>query len=148
MRWWIFRGVTLAAMAALATVGVVGPATAASKAPVNLGEKVNSHGSKDVSGQKKAALDVELDNYYFGPTFIKAKAGQKIKIEAENEGNTLHTFTSSKLKVDKQIQPGKKATFTITVPSSGAVFEFHCDLHLSQGMAGGVYTKVGGSASN
>src|SRR5262245_20571512 len=127
MRWWILRGVGLAAMAALATVGVVGTATAASKAPVSLGEKVNNKGSKDVSGQKKAKLDVELDDFYFEPTFIKAKAGQKIKIEAENEGTMLHTFTSSKLNVDKQIQPGKKASFTLTVPSSGAVFEFHCD---------------------
>jgi plastocyanin len=148
MRWWIFRGVGLAAIVALATVGVVGSATAASKAPVNLGEKVNNKGIKDVSAQKKAQLDVELDDFYFEPTFIKAKAGQKITIEAENEGSVLHTFTSTKLKVDKQLQAGKKATFTVTVPKSGAVFEFHCDLHVSQGMAGGVYTKVGGTASS
>jgi hypothetical protein len=28
------------------------------------------------------------------------------------------------------------------------VFEFHCDLHVAQGMAGGVYTKAGGSAGS
>jgi len=146
MRWWISRAVGVAAMVALATAGVIGSATAASKAPVNLGEKVNNHGSKDVSGDKKAKLEVELDDFYFGPTFIKAKAGQKITITAKNEGSMPHTFTSDKLKVNKELQPDKSAKFTVTVPSSGAVFEFHCDFHVSQGMAGGVYTKVGGTA--
>ena len=147
MRWWIFRVVGLGAMAALATIGVVGTATAASKAPINLGEKVNSHGSKDVSGQKNAKVEVELDDYYFGPTFIKAKAGQKITVTAKNEGSMTHTFTSDQLRVDKEIQPDKSAKFTVTVPSSGAAFEFHCDFHVSQGMAGGVYTKAGATAT-
>ena len=38
---------------------------------------VNSHGSKDLSSKgSSASIDVEADDYYFSPTFIKAAAGQ------------------------------------------------------------------------
>jgi plastocyanin len=100
-----------------------------------------------VSGQSKAKLEVELDDeFYFKPTFIKAKAGQKITITAKNEGGADHTFSSDTLKVDKEVAPGKSKTFTVTVPSSGAVFQFHCDFHEALGMVGGVFTKAGASA--
>ena len=91
-----------------------------------LGQKVNIKGTKDVSSKSSATIEEELDDKYFDPTFIKAKAGEKITFEVENEGNLPHTFTSDELSVDKQVKPGKSAKFTVTVPSDGAVFQFHC----------------------
>jgi plastocyanin len=138
-------GIVAAAVAVLVFSGV--PAGAASKPPVDLGEKVNNKGSKDVSSKSKATIEAELDDNYYKPTFIKAKAGEKITFELENEGDNTHTFTSDDLSVDKQLSPGKKAKFTITVPSSGAVFQFHCEFHQTLGMRGAVYTTAGATST-
>ena len=89
-----------------------------------------------MSSKSSAKLAVELDDFYFAPTFIKAKAGEKITLELENEGNVPHTFTSDELGVDEQVDPGKSAKLTITVPSDGAVFQFHCQLPRGPGHAG------------
>ena len=118
----------VAAVAALVFVFAAGPVSAAAKAPVKLGQKVNVKGTKDVSSKSSAKLDMELDDKYFAPTFIKAKAGEKITLEMENEGNLPHTFTSDGLAVDQQLDPGKSAKLTFTVPSDGQVFQFHCTL--------------------
>ncbi len=138
----------LAAAAALVFVFAAGPVSAATKAPVKLGQKVNVKGTKDVSSKSTAKLDMELDDKYFAPTFIKAKAGEKITLEMENEGNLPHTFTSDGLAVDQQVDPGKSAKLTFTVPSDGQVFQFHCTFHETAGMVGGVYTKAGASATS
>ena len=138
----------LAAVAALVFVFAAGPVSAATKAPVKLGQKVNVKGTKDVSSKSTAKLDMELDDKYFAPTFIKAKAGEKITLEMENEGNLPHTFTSDGLAVDQQVDPGKSAKLTFTVPSDGQVFQFHCTFHETAGMVGGVYTKAGASATS
>ena len=124
------------------------PTGAASKPPVDLGQKVTNKGSKNVSSKSTATVDEEFDDKYFSPTFIKAKAGAKITFTVENEGSLPHTFTSDELSVDKQVNPGKKAKFTVTVPKSGAVFQFHCQFHEAAGMVGAVYTKAGGSATS
>ena len=139
-------GIVAAAVVVL-VFGAV-PAGAASKPPVDLGQKVNNKGSKDVSSKSKVTVEAELDDNYYKPTFVKAKAGEKITFELENEGDSTHTFTSDELSVDKQLSPGKKAKFTVTVPSSGEVFQFHCQFHESLGMRGAVYTKAGASAGS
>jgi plastocyanin len=138
----------VAAVAALVFVFTAAPVSAAAKAPVKLGQKVNIKGSTDVSSKSSATVEVEQDDFYFKPTFIKAKAGEKITFKVKNEGGTDHTFTSDDLSVDKTLAPGKSAKFTVTVPSDGQVFQFHCDFHESAGMAGAVYTKAGASATS
>jgi plastocyanin len=137
----------VAAVAALMFVFTAGPVSAASKTPVKLGQKVTNKGSTDVSSKSSATVEVELDDFYFKPTFIKAKAGEKITFKVENEGDTDHTFTSDDLSVDKTLAPGKSSKFTVTVPSDGAVFQYHCQFHEAMGMAGAVYTKAGSSAT-
>src|SRR5262245_49375287 len=137
-----------AAIVVLASGAVPLPAGAASKPPVDLGQKVTNKGSKDVSSKSKVTIEEEIDDNYFKPTFIKAKAGEKITFKVENEGDATHTFTSDDLSVDKQLSPGKSAKFTVTVPSSGEVFQFHCQFHEALGMAGAVYTKAGASSSS
>src|SRR3954451_2051002 len=134
----------LAAVSALA-VGLfaVAPASAKTTKPVTLDGKVNVHGTKDVSSKSKASLELEADDYYFSPTFIKVKAGQKVTITVKNEGSAPHTFTSDALSVDQQVSPGKSKKLTLTVPDSPKAFEFHCNFHGNMGMRGAFYTAAG-----
>jgi plastocyanin len=142
-----WRVAILAALAALVVTLAAGPAMAAGKKPVKLEGTVNVHGSKDVSSKSSAKLDVELDNFYFGPTFVKAKAGEKLTLELENEGSAPHTFTSDVLDVDQQLSPGDKMTIEVTVPSDGNAFRFYCRFHQGSGMQGAIYTKAGATAT-
>lgn len=113
---------------------------AAPKAPVDLGGTVNNKGTKDVSAQgTSASIELEADNFYFNPTFIKVAPGQKIKLELKNEGTVTHTFTSTALNVDKELQPDTKATVEVTVPASGTA-AFFCRFHKSNGMQGAMFT--------
>ena len=98
----------LLAVVALA-VGLIGvaPASAKTTKPVTLDGKVNAKGTKDLSGKATASLEVEADDYYFSPTFVKVQPGEKVTITLKNEGNTTHTFTSTGLDVDKQVSAGQ-----------------------------------------
>jgi len=135
-----------AGVAAFVSVFGVSPASAAST-PVELDQKVNVEGTKDVSKKSRASIKQELDDKYFAPTFVKAKANEKITFRIANEGKLPHTFTSDVLSVDKEVQPGMSAKFSITVPSDGNVFTFYCAFHESDGMVGAIYTRAGASAS-
>jgi plastocyanin len=113
------------------------------KAPVTLGGTVNNKGTKDISGDGASTeLKAELDNFYIEPTFVKVAAGQKIKIELENEGSVAHTFTSPKLGVDKEVPPGEDATVEVTVPANGNA-PFFCRFHRDNGMQGAMFTAAG-----
>ena len=120
----------VAAVAALVFVFTAAPVSAATKAPVKLGQKVTIKGSKDVSSKSSATVEVELDDFYFNPTFIKAKAGEKITFKVENEGrHRPHVHVRRSVGRQAGWHPGKSSKFTVTVPSDGAVFQFHCDFH-------------------
>src|SRR4029079_15927416 len=61
---------------------------AAAKAPVTLTGTVNNKGTKDVSTKGSAAdVDMDLYNFYFEPTCVKAAPGQKLTISLHNEGS-------------------------------------------------------------
>ena len=59
--------------------------------------------------------------------------GDKLVIHTERNHSFFHWGWSSH----------GQAKFTVTVPSSGPVFQFHCRFHESLGMAGAVFTKAG-----
>lgn len=107
-------------------------------APVALSGTVNDHGTKEAGDEVK----VELDDFYFGPTFIKAKPGATVKVELENEGSSPHTFTIDGTSVDVTLQPGKEQDVSVPLPSSGAV-RFYCKFHASQGMQGAFFFNAG-----
>jgi plastocyanin len=103
--------------------------------PISLPGTTNNHGTKTASG----SMEVELDDFYFEPTFIKAKPGEKITIEVKNEGKAVHTFTSTDLgNVDEQLAAGTSKKITVTAPQSGQAV-FFCRFHQSQGMQGAIY---------
>jgi plastocyanin len=141
------RAVVATAVVVLA-VGLTGGAAAAAKRPVKLSGTVNVHGTRDVSTSSDAELEMELDNFSFGPTFVKAKAGQTITLELENEGSAPHTLTSDALGVDEELAPGRSTSVELTVPSSGKAFLFFCRFHEAAGMKGAVYVKKGATLTS
>src|SRR5262249_13856700 len=103
---------------------------------VKLPGATNNKGTKDLSTKGASTEgEGEQDDFYFKPTIMKVAPGQKIEVELENEGQATHTFTSTQLGVDKEVEPGKKATVEVTMPMSGNAV-FFCRFHRSSGMQG------------
>jgi plastocyanin len=116
--------------------------------------KMNNHGKKDVSGM--SSVNVEMDDYYFSPTVLKGKPGQKLTINLSNHGTVEHNFSITSLGLNHDVEPKKTATVQVTFPKSGLV-AFFCKYHKTLGMAGeltaGASTNMGsggsgGSSSN
>jgi plastocyanin len=95
------------------------------------GVNANDHGTKSVSGK----TEVELDDFYFKPTVLQGKPGEKVTLELKNEGKVEHTFTIDSQNIDQDLQPGDTAEVTVSIPKSGVV-SFYCKFHKSSGMAG------------
>lgn len=114
------------------------------KPPVKLTGTTNNHGLKDVAGKDGATVELELDDFYFAPTFVKAKASQSLTVELKNEGDATHTFTVQG-GPDEQVAPKETKTVTVTAPASG-VLVYYCRFHQGRGMQGAVYLNEGDSA--
>jgi plastocyanin len=97
------------------------------------GEQVNYKDTATVTG--KTSQEVELDDYYFGPTVLVGKPGQKLTLELKNEGTTDHNFTLASQNFNEDLKPGATTKVTVTIPNSGTVL-FHCEYHESMGMRG------------
>jgi len=108
--------------------------TASTEPPlVALDGTVNNHGTKDLGTATK--LDVELDDLYFAPTFIKAKPGSEVEISLKNEGEVQHTFTIDETKTNVELEAGKTSSVKVTLPATGAL-AFYCSFHRGGGMQG------------
>ncbi len=138
---------TLKVLALLLVLGMV--AAACSKKPdegggkeggtITIGQdKANNHGSEDVSGNDE--FKVEIDDFYFEPTVLKGTAGQKVKLELDNEGSALHNFSLPEQNLDQDVAAGKDGEVTVTFPQSG-ILEFFCKYHRGRGMAGELSTS-------
>ena len=109
------------------------------------GVNANDHGTKAVEDNGKT--EVEMDDYYFEPTVLQGKPGEKVTLELKNEGQTEHTFTIDSQGVNQDLGPGDEAEVDVTIPKSGVV-SFYCKFHKSEGMAGALAVKgaaTGGS---
>jgi plastocyanin len=106
---------------------------------VSLPGTTNNKGTKAPSGND---IEVEMDDFYFSPTFIQGKPGQTLTLHLKNEGKNAHTFTSTALGVDQTLQPDKTADVQVTLPQAGAT-EFHCNFHQSSGMQGAFFFNTG-----
>lgn len=92
-----------------------------------------NRGTKDVKGM--STLELEADDFYFGPTFLQGTPGQRLTLQIKNEGKAPHTFTIAEQQIDQTIQPGGSAELTVSMPASGAL-RFYCRFHAAQGMNG------------
>jgi plastocyanin len=98
------------------------------------GQAVETHGTKDVSGET-GKVEIEMYDNYFEPTVLEGTPGQKVTIELKNEGKVAHTFTVSEQSVDQEVQPADEAEADVTFPQSGQL-TFVCKFHQSSGMVG------------
>jgi len=118
-------------------------ASSSAAAPVSLPGKTTDHGTGDATSGK---LEVEMDDFYFNPTFIKVKPGSTVTLTLKNEGKAQHTFTSTALGVDQAVDPGKDVDITITVPASVPI-EYHCQFHQGSGMQGALFDQPGATST-
>jgi plastocyanin len=139
MRKFVVLLACLAAAAVILPTAAGATVAAKKKAPVKLSGKVNNEGTKAVRG---TSIEVEQDDFYFDPTFIKAKPGTTLTVELKNEGKAEHNFSISGQNIDMNLEPDKSATVTVTVPASGNV-QFFCKIHQTRGMQGAIFTKAG-----
>lgn len=102
-----------------------------------LGEQVNFRTAETVEG---SPVEVEMDDFYFEPTVLKATPGKEVTFELHNEGETAHTFTLAEQHIDNVVQPGQNADVTVTFPEQGTVL-FRCRFHANAGMRGALAVK-------
>ncbi len=113
-------------------------APSGSGAPVSLQGQVNNEGTADASDE----VEMELDDYYFGPTFLRSTPGASVHLELENEGDDTHTFTIDSLGVDQEVAAGESGAVDVTLPESGTVV-FYCRFHRDRGMQGAFFFDDG-----
>jgi YVTN family beta-propeller protein len=99
------------------------------------------HGTKDVRNLSK--LELEADDYYFSPTFLRGRPGQTLTLLVENEVSTLHNISIPALGIDKDIPPKGKVQVDVTFPASG-MLALSCKFHRSLGMNGQLLTGDAG----
>jgi plastocyanin len=98
------------------------------------GDTANNKGTKEVTGDE---TEVELDDFYFEPTIIKAAAGTEFKLELFNESNNLHNFKLDEQNIDQDVAAGEDVNVMVTIPDSGQL-EFYCKYHKASGMVGAI----------
>lgn len=92
----------------------------------------NDHGTKTAGGGE---LALEVDSFYFSPTFIQGQPGGKLILHVTNDSSTPHNVSIQAQKVDKDVPAKGKVDVEVTVPASGAVM-FFCKFHTGSGMNG------------
>lgn len=114
--------------------------------PVQLAGLVNNMGVKDFSGVgANIAVEFQIKDFSFTPTFIKVLPGTNVNVQLDNLGQAEHTFTIDSLKVDHKLAPGGQVEGQFMLPESG-VIPFYCRFHVGQGMQGAFYFEEGGAA--
>lgn len=98
----------------------------------------NDHGIADVRGLDE--IDVEADDDYFSPTFLRGAPGQRLKLVVENESASLHNLSIPGLGIDTNIAPHASVEVEVTFPQSGAT-TFFCKLHTALGMNGALLVE-------
>ena len=81
------------------------------------------------TAQAKEGMEVELDNFYFGPTVIKATPGQAFTVALVNDGEAPHTFTIDSLGIDVTLSPEQRMNVTINAPATAGTVPFYCKFH-------------------
>jgi plastocyanin len=108
--------------------------TDASPAASGAQSDINEHGTETFT-ENAFEVELELDNFYFEPTFIKSPGGATATVKLHNEGDVQHTFTIDDLEVDEELAPDEEKTITVEIGTETR-YEYYCRFHAPQGMRG------------
>lgn len=102
------------------------------------GVTYNNHGLQDVTDQD--TVEVQADNYYFEPTFLRGPRVDTVKLRIRNRSNTLHNITmlgsgENEGQIQQDIPPNGTVEVEAAFPQTGS-FHFFCKYHIGQGMSG------------
>lgn len=142
------RGI-LAAGAATASLGAVGPATAQSGDFGGWFDDVDNYdGVVDGTGQSEVTVEVGVDNggqpYGFGPAAIRVDPGTTVVWEWTGKGSS-HNVVAEDGSFESELASEEGDTFSQTFDTEGE-FRYVCTPHESLGMKGAVV--VGGSGGS
>jgi iron uptake system component EfeO len=83
---------------------------------------------------KSTAITVNVHDNYFDPQNINVTPGQPVAVTFVNKGSNVHIVEILGLTAETTLQPGSKATFTITPQKRS--YKMYDELYVSQGMQG------------
>lgn len=116
-------------------------APAGARVPVDLDGPVNQHATVRYTGDP---LGMELDSFYFDPTFVEVEPRAAVSLALRNESDVEHTFTVDALDVDEVVGPGEEATVEVVLRDNDPVeVEYVCRFHAAQGMRGAFFSTEG-----
>jgi YVTN family beta-propeller protein len=113
--------------------GPVQSATAASPPRTIDGLPMADHGMLDVRGASDAK--VRVDDYYFAPTVLRGRPGQRLHLRVENAAGTLHNLSATAIGLDRDLPPKSGLEIDVPFPASGSV-RFFCKFHAPLGQSG------------
>jgi plastocyanin len=132
---------------ALAACGSSGSSNTSSSSASAKSASVGGYGSGSSSSSKKTVaasssgsgvIKMNMVDDAFQPKAITGKAGSTVKVVLNNTGSHEHNFKiDSQKAADADVKPGKTATVTVKIPTSGTV-QFYCEYHKGLGMVGTV----------
>lgn len=95
---------------------------------------INDHGTETFT-ENDFEVELELDNFYFEPTFIKSPGDSTAEITLHNEGDVQHNLSVEALEIDEDLGPGEEKTITVEIGTESR-YDFFCKFHEGQGMRG------------
>jgi plastocyanin len=111
-------------------------------APVIVAGRVNNEGTRDVT--RTTRLELELRNFAFKPTFLRAQPGQTLSLDLHNTTDAQHSFTLVDVPngLDVVVRPHRSVHVDVTAPLSGMLV-FTCRFHEARGMQGAIFILPG-----
>jgi hypothetical protein len=91
------------------------------------------------------AVTLTIKNHQFVPSEVSVPAGERFRIEVENQDSTPAEFESADLRVEKIVVPGGKIT-VMAGPLKPGIYKFFDDYHPDT--ATGTMTAIAGQAQD
>lgn len=104
-------------------------------------------GTPQASAPQPGVTEVTLEGgeFFWRPTTVTVRPGQRVRFRIVNKGAIAHTFVSDPVNIreTREIAPGEQLTVEWTAPTRTGSFEFWCGVpgHREAGMTGTLVIK-------